>query len=236
MSLRSRIQDLRTSAAVANDEHQVRLRTGQLADLRDRLDGPAEALPALQVALEEVGLLDVEIPADLDQEAVQVADGLRELAAELPAMAVDASLDLAKARVHNAEMFTAQVRAFVGDTWQRHVAQPLPPINRDLVDALAQGGVDVEAIRDRLERAQGQILAIVNRAIPLEGDVDKFSAAFEAVRACGDQIANVVDPDIAEGILGAQEESGMPLAWFTAERLQTLIDLGVLDRFRVRLQ
>jgi hypothetical protein len=56
------------------------------------------------------------------------------------------------------------------------------------------------------------------------------------LRACGDQIGSVVDPDIAVGILGAQEVSGMPLAWFTAERLQTLSELGIIDRFRVRLQ
>lgn len=236
MSLRSRIQDLRTAAAVANDEHQVHLRTGQLADLSDRLGGPAQDLPALKVALTEVRQLDVEMPTDLDQEAVQVAGGLREVAAELPAMALDASLDLAKARVRNAEKFAAQLRALVADAWQRHVTQPLPPINNELVDALAQGGFDVESIRDALESAQGQFLAIVNRTIPLEGDVAKFSAAFESLRACGDQIGTVVDPDIAEGILGAQEEPGMPLAWFTAERLQMLTELELIDRFRVRLQ
>src|SRR4051794_29900928 len=141
MSLRSRIQDLRTSAAVANDEHQVRLRTGHLAELSERLAGPARELPALKVALDEVRRLDVEIPADVDQEALAVADGLRELAAELPGIAIDANLDLAKVEVRNTERFAVQLRALVGDAWQRHVRQPLPPINNELVDALAHSGV-----------------------------------------------------------------------------------------------
>jgi hypothetical protein len=151
-------------------------------------------------------------------------------------MAVDANLDLAKVQVRNAGKFAADLRAFVADGWHRHVTQPLPPINRDLVDALAKSGLDVESIRAALESAHGQLLVIVNRTIPLKGDVDKFSAAFESLRGCGDRIGNVVDPDIADGILGAQEGAGMPLAWFTAERLQTLSDLGIIDRFRVRLQ
>lgn len=236
MSLRSRIQDLRTAAAAANDEHQVQLRAGQFAGLSDRVRSSARGLPALKVGLAEVRRLDVKVPIHLDQETVQVVDGLREVAAELPAMAVDADMDLAEARVRNAEKYAAQLRAFVTDTWQRHVSQPLPPVNSELVDALAQSGVDVEPIRDALESAQGRLLAITNRTIPLEGDVDNLSAAFESFRACGDQIGSAVDPDVAEGILGAQEEFGMPLAWFTAKRLQALADLGIIDRFRVRLQ
>ncbi|TDW18958.1 hypothetical protein [Kribbella kalugense] len=236
MSLRSRIRDLRTSADVANNEHQVRVRAGQLSELSDRLAVPAQEFPALMVGLTEVSQLNVEIPPSLEQEAGQVADRLRSIAAELPEMAIDANLDFARAQVRNAGKFAADVRAFVADSWRRHVTQAPPPIDRDLVDALAEGGVDVESIRATLEHAQGQLLAITNRTIPLKGDVEKFRAAFESVRACGDQIGNVVDPDIAEGIVGAQDAAGVPLAWFTPGRVEALSELGIVDRFRVRLQ
>jgi hypothetical protein len=236
MSLRSRIRELRTYAEVANDERKVRLRTGQLSDLRDRVAVPAQEFPALTDGLAEIRQLKVEIPATLDQDAIQLADGLRALAAELPGMALDANLDLARFQVRSAEKFAAELHGFISTSWHQLVRQPLPPINEDLLDALSDSGVDVEAIRDALENAHVQLLAIGNRAIPREGDVAKHSAAFDSMRACGEQIRRVVDPDIAEGILGAQEESGMPLAWFTTERLQTLSDLGIIDRFRVRLR
>jgi hypothetical protein len=236
MSLRTRIQELRTYAEVANDEHQVRLRTGELSDLSDRLNVPPPGLHALKVGLTEIRQLEVETPASLDQDAVQVAGALHALATELPGMAIDSNLDLAKVQVRAAGKFAADLRGFVAEAWHRHVTQPLPPINQDLVDALDQGGVDVESIRTALESAEGILLAIVNRTIPLEGDADKFRTAFESLHTCGKEIGDVVDPDIAEGIVGAQQESGMPLAWFTTERLQTLAALGIIDRFRVRLQ
>ncbi|MFC6161140.1 hypothetical protein [Kribbella jiaozuonensis] len=236
MSLRSRIRDLHTSAVVADNEHQVRLRTGQLSDLSDRIATVVQGLSALRVGLAEVRQLNVEIPADLHRAAGHATDGLRSLAAELPDIAVDSDLDAAKVHVSNTERFVSGLRSFVADNWRRHVTQPLPPINRELVDALAESGVDVESIRVALESAQGQLLAIVNRTIPLKGDVDKFRAAFESVRASGDQIGNVVDPDIAKGIVGSQEGAGMPLVWFTPVRLQALSELGIIDRFRVRLQ
>ena len=51
MTLRSTIQDLRAHADVANDEHQVKVRTGQFADLSARLAPPLAELPALNVGL-----------------------------------------------------------------------------------------------------------------------------------------------------------------------------------------
>ena len=48
MTLRSTIQDLRAHADVANDEHQVKVRTGQLADLSARLAPPLAELPGAQ--------------------------------------------------------------------------------------------------------------------------------------------------------------------------------------------
>src|SRR5262245_30834091 len=117
MSLRSRIQDLRTYAEVANDEHRVRLRTGQLSRLSERLAVPTQQLPTLTVGLAEVRQLEVEIPAGLNQGAVQVADEFRSLAAELPAMAIDANLERATFEVRNAEKLTADLRGHVADCW-----------------------------------------------------------------------------------------------------------------------
>lgn len=236
MTLRSTIQDLRAHADVANDEHRVKVRTGQFADLSARLSQPMAELPRLNVALAEVAQLDVDLPPGRDQDAAQVAEGLRALATEIPALGIDETLDLAKARVRSAEKYVGELRALVGGAWQSYVRQPPPGINSDLIEALAQGGVDVEEIRNELETARGHLLVISNKMIPDQGAVERFRAAIEAIRRCGEKLGDVVDVDIAEGIVGTQESSGVPLTWFTPERLEKLTALGIIDRFRVRLR
>lgn len=236
MTLRSTIQDLRAHANVANDEHQVKVRTGQFAELSARLAPPLAELPALNVALSEVAQLDVDLPAGREQDAAQVADSLRAVATELPSLGIEQNLDLAKERVRSAEKYAKELRAFVAGTWQAHVSQPPPAVNVDLIDALAQGGVDVEEIRVALETARGHLLAITSRLIPDRGAVQKHRDAIESIHRCGEQIGEVVDADIAEGIVGSQEPSGVPLTWFTPERLEKLRALGIVDRFKVHLR
>ncbi|MGW6004352.1 hypothetical protein ACWFNS_09290 [Oerskovia enterophila] len=236
MSLRRTIQDLRLNADVANSEHQVKVRIGQFAELSGRLGRTVADSPALNIGLAEVQQLDLELPFDRDQEAAQVAESLRALAAELPTLTLEQDLNLAKDRVRSAEKYVRELRALVAGAWQTHVNQPPPAINSDLVDALAQGGVDVEEVRDELERARGRLLAIRSRAIPNEGDVEKFRDAIAAIHRCGDKLGEVVDADIADGIVGSQEQPGMPLSWFTPARLEKLAGLGIIDRFRVRLR
>lgn len=236
MTLRSTIQDLRAHADVANDEHQVKVRTGQFAELSGRLGPALEELPRLNAGFAEVQQLDLELPPGRDHDAAQVVESLRELAAELPTVALEQNLDLTKAGVRSAEKYVRELRALVAGAWQTHVNKPPPAINSDLVDALAQGGVDVEAIRDVLESARARLLAISSRTIPNKGDVEKFRSAIAAIHKCGENLGEVVDADIADGIVGSQEGLGMPLSWFTPERLAKLAGLGITDRFHVRLR
>ena len=80
------------------------------------------------------------------------------------------------------------------------------------------------------------MLAITSRLIPDRGRCEKYRDAIESIHRCGEQIGEVVDADIAEGIVGSQEPSGVPLTWFTPERLEKLPCSGIVDRFQVHLR
>ena len=188
MTLRSTIQDLRAHADVANDEHQVKVRTGQFAELSGRL-GPALAeLPGLNVGLAEVQQLDLELPPGRDQEAAQVAESLRALAAELPSVTIEQNLDLAKARVRSAEKYVSELRALVaGVLAARTSINPLPPSivtwwtpwPRVAWTSMRSG------TRSRAREAACSRSA-AGRSLT-QGDVEKFSAAIAAIHSCGEQ-------------------------------------------------
>ncbi|SKC66473.1 hypothetical protein [Krasilnikoviella flava] len=236
MTLRSTIQGLRASAEVANDEHKVKMRTGEFVELADQLEPLLSKLPDLRIGLAEVRNLDVGLPPGLAQEITLFTAGLRALATELPSVGVDHNLQTTKIQVRSAVAQVAAIESLVADAWHEFRSQQPPPVNRDLVDTLARGGVDVEDIRKELETAQARLLIASTTRIPSLGAVQRFREAIEAIRRCGKRLGEVVDADIAKGIVGSQEPSGVPLAWFTPDRLERLRSLGVIDRFQVHLR
>ncbi|MBB1033607.1 hypothetical protein G6031_04285 [Dietzia sp. CQ4] len=236
MSLQSTIQSLRAHADVADDAHRVKVRTGQLTELRERLARPPLSdLAALNAALVELQQVDVEIPEDLEENGVEVAKRLRELAVRLPGLRADEDLDFARACVASAEKYAQNLKNIVVAGWDDYVNQPQPAIDQELVEALANGGIDVEDIRAEFESADGKLFALRNRKVPGRGSVKTYRDAIEAMRRCGERIGEVVDSDIAEGIIESQTSAGISLTWFTPERVEKLRRLGIMDRFKVRL-
>ena len=236
MSLLTRVTNLRTAAVAVDDVVHIKTRTGDLRTLSDRLELPAQTLPDLITGLGELTVIDVSLDADTIKDAAEVVAGMRTLASTLPGMPVDAPLDIPKLQVKDVESFTKELRMFVQANWISFRDQELPPINEELLEALAAGGVDVEDVRNELISAQTALMGLKFRDIPGDGDVAKFKGAVEKLRACAERISTLVDPDLAEGILKAQNDKGIPLSWFTPERISALTELGVLDRFQVRLR
>lgn len=236
MSLLTRVTNLRTAAVVVDDVAKIKSRTGELRTLSDRLELPAQTLPDLITGLRDLAVINVFLDADTIKDAAEVVTGMRTLASTLPGMPVDAPLDVPKSQVKAVESFTKELRMFVQANWLSFRDQDLPPINEALVEALAAGGVDVEDVRNELVSAQAALMGLKFRDIPGDGNIAKFKGAVEKLRACGEKISTLVDPDLAEGILKAQSDEGILLNWFTPERISALTELGILDRFQVRLR
>lgn len=236
MSLLTRVTDLRTAAVAVDDIVHIKTRTGDLRTLSDRLRLLAQTLPGLITSLGELAKINVTLDADTIQDAVEAVAGMRSLANTLPGMPVDAPLDVPKSQVKSVENVTKELRLFVHANWIPFRDQELPAINEELVEALAAGGVDMEDVRNELISAQTALMILKSRESPHEGDVDKYTDALQKLRACGKKISTLVEPVLAEGILRSQTDEGILLNWFTSERMAALNELGILDRFRVRLR
>lgn len=236
MSLLTRVTNLRTAAIAADDVVQIKTRTGDLKTLSDRLELPAQTLPDLITGLGDLAVINVTLDADTIEDVAEVVAGMRTLASTLPGMPVDAPLDVPKLQVKAVESFTKELRVFLEANWINYRDQELPPINEELLGALAAGGLDVEDVRNELISAQTVLMVLKFRDIPGDGDVAKFKGAVEKLRACGEKVSTLVSPDLAEGILKAQSDEGIPFSWFTPERITALTELGIADRFQVRLR
>lgn len=234
-TLLGRVTSLRTAALAVDDVVKVKNRTGDLKSLSDRLQGPSNDLPALVTALADLTKVDVTIDVDSLQDAADAIAAARALAISLPGLPIDAALDIPKSQIKVIENLVKKLRAFVEAHWLPYRDQELPPINEDLVEALAAGGVDIEDVRSKLISAQSTINGMKYRDLPQAGDIDRFTRALKTLRACGEEISTLVDPAIADGILMSQTE-GVSLTWFTPERIAAVTELGILDRFWVRLK
>jgi len=102
--------------------------------------------------------------------------------------------------------------ALVQTSWLSPSDQELPADKRrELVEALAAGGVDVEDVRNELDRCLGRLLTGLKFwIIPGYGDVASSRARSRSPRACGEKVSTLSTPDPAEGSLNAQRDEGVP--------------------------
>ncbi|MET9346278.1 hypothetical protein [Streptomyces termitum] len=237
MTLLERVLHLRTAAAAADDAYAIRQRTGALVTEAEKVESLLKDVRQIAGGMAELraaGILpDGELaPADIDKAARM----LRQTAAALAVQDIDAPLDSIRAHIKQARSLTDSLRQAAGHAWVKELNRDIPPINEDLVDALDKSGMNVEQLRAKIENAHGVLDVLRNRAVPQSGDVAKLQAVRESLRSCGEGISRIVDPALARVIMEAQEATGMPLSSITPEILARLAQLGILDRFRVRLR
>ncbi|MFH9493158.1 hypothetical protein ACH4LZ_27690 [Streptomyces halstedii] len=236
MTLIEQVQRLRVAAVAAHDQDKINRRTGELAGQADNVETLIKTMQRLSRGVAELRAAHAAFDAGLGPQAAQLVADLHVLAETLPSQDADTPPQALKAHVKAADGFVKGLRGSVEQAWSAERNREVPVINEDLVATLSKSGIDVEEIRNEIEKAHGVLNVLKNRAVPEPGDIARLAAALESLRACGKQITALVDPALARVIAGAQEGDGTPLNSFTPEVLAGLSRLGILDRFWVRLR
>jgi hypothetical protein len=236
MTIVQRIDQLRTAAVAVGDDYQLKLRTGELRSLHDRLRAVADDLPGLVTAVRELRAGGASLDDDIILEAASLATTIGELRSTLSTLRYDSPMDGPKRDVRDVEAFLTRFRESVKAAWAAQVESDTALVDDELVEALHRGGAEVEELRRALTGAGSALLVLRNRSLPAQGDMAKLTAAFAARRDCADRVRDLVPGAVAEVILGARGATGVPLSLMTAEVLGELDRLGIRERFMVTLR
>lgn len=234
MTLLDRIQNLQLRAAAADDENKIKTRIGEFTTLDKQIESASSN--AARVAVGRRQLWAAGIRAyDPVQSRASVLAVVEDFIAAVRTLPVDVKIDAARLSTRTVVDFFNKSQKWVEDNWQTTLQSGHPQVADDLLDALERGGIDVEPIRHDIDQAETVLLSLRHRSIPGEGDYARLIHAREVLGSVGQRIGELIDPQIAGVIVRAQAD-GVPFAEFTDEVVVGLRQLGILERFRIRLQ
>ncbi|MGY2129383.1 hypothetical protein [Blastococcus sp. SYSU DS0617] len=234
MTFIDRINQLQLRAIAADDEDKIRSRAGEFTSLRDRIQSAASNAPRVIVGRGELRSAGIE-QSDYEQNRTSALAIVGDLVNTVENLAVDAKLDAVKMQTSTLESFFKNSAKWVADSWAGTLPSEQPSVEEDLLDALDQGGVDVEAIRLDIERAQGALVTLSNKMVPERGDWNRLQEAIRVLSSSGERIGRLVDPAIADIVIRAQSD-GVPYEELNGNVVAELRRLGILERFRVVLK
>lgn len=233
MTLLERIQNLQLRAVAADDESKIKTRVGEFTTLRDQISAATSSARRVEVGRME--LLTVGRTEDGDAQSraavLRIVEDLIGAAKTLP---VEARIDATRLSTRTVVDFFGKSQKWVEDNWRVALQSGQSEVDDDLLDALEHGGIDVESIRHDIDQAESVLFSLRYRSIPEAGDYARLVHAREALSSVGARISELIDPRIAGVIVRAQTE-GVPFTEFTDEVVARLRQLGILDRFRIRL-
>lgn len=233
MTLLERINHLRLKALAADDEHKIKTRSGEFVALRERLQNASANAPRVAAGRRELGAIGL-AQDDYDQQCAATSAGIQALIATIESLSVESKFDLVKTQGQNVEMHFRNSEKFLANAWRSHLPLYLPA-DDELLDALDQAGVDVEAIRSDIESARLVLLTLRNRTLPQPGDALRLQQAQATLEASKSRIGEVIDPLVADVVVRAQTGE-VPFSEMTPQVVSALAKIGILDRFRVVLR
>lgn len=234
MTFLEKISQLRLKAVAADDEDRIKSRSGEFTALRERLQSAAANAASVDVGRKELHAAG-ETQDGYNQDRAFALAVIQELESLVETVSVEAKFDAVKMQGSLIESHFKRSEKWVADSWRSYVPKATPALNDELLDALEQGGIDVEAIRSDIENAAVTLLTLRNRSLPEPGDNAKLQRALDTLNSSGERIGELVDPAIADVIVRAQG-GGVPYLDLTPEVILALQKLGILERFRVVLK
>lgn len=234
MTLLERIQSLQLRAVAADDETKIKTRVGEFTTLRDQISAATSSARRVEMGRKELLTFGYTEDGDAQSRAsvIRVVEDLIEAAKTL---SVEARIDAIRLSTRTVVDFFGKSQKWVEDNWRVALQSGQPEVDVDLLGALEHGGVDVESIRHDIDQAEDVLFSLRNRSIPETGDYARLVRAREALSSVGGRISELIDPRIAKVIVRAQSE-GVPFTEFTDEVIAGLRQLGILERFRIRLK
>lgn len=233
MTFLDRIQTLQLRAVAADDETKIKTRVGEFTTLRNQIESAMSNATRVAVGRRELRAAGIrqDDPVQNGASVLAVIEDLTTAAKTLP---VDAKVDAARLSTRKVVDFFTNSQKWVQDNWQ--IAQAgHPEVDDDLLDALEDGGIDVSDIRHDIDQAESVLFSLRYRSIPDAGDHARLVHAREVLSSVGERIADLIDPRIAGVIVRAQTD-GVPFTEFTDDIVAGLRQLGILERFRIRLK
>ena len=210
MTLAERINSLRLRAVSADDEEKIKTRSGEFTTITERIGKATAKAERVEVARAELRSAPVE-QDDYHQLRQTARAVLTQLIATVESLAVDAKLDTVKMQANTVEQFFRNSELWATAAWKSHLPTEVPAVDDELLDALEHGGVNVEAIRADIERAESDMLVLRNKVLPELGDIPRLRAALKVLASSSERIGSLVDPAIAEVVVRAQAD-GVPFS------------------------
>lgn len=234
MTFLEKINQLRLKAVAADDEDKIKSRSGEFTALRERLQGATVNAASVDAGRKELHAAG-ETQDGYDQDRASALAVIQDLESMVETLSVEAKFDAAKMQGSTIEAHFKRSEKWVVEAWRSYVPKATPAVDDDLLDALEQGGIDVEAIRSDIENATAAWLILRNRSLPEPGDNAKLQRALVTLNSSRKRIRELIDPAIADVVVRAQGD-GVPYSEMTPEVILALRELGILERFRIVLK
>jgi hypothetical protein len=232
----SRVEALERILDAVRDEERLNEKIGKANDQAELLRQAGEALASVGIAVHELSQAERLLPAAASQRARSISDELtqaRTYLRENTLAPVETDFSLL---VENCRDFKQEITAWVQLTWSEvRASLDMPAVDEELLNQLDRAGLDVEDLRGPVESAQGDLLLLESRHLPVKGDIARLMAAAAKRRGVVDRLQQLLSPAVARFIVAASKPPGAPLALLTEEVRAFLNHHDIESRYHIRL-
>jgi hypothetical protein len=235
MTIMERVASIRQISEAAKDEDRLKITIGQFKDLTEQMRVTGDDLRRVSIALTEMRPV---LPNIATEEVTRVdaivlqLDNVREQVAQ---SALDEGIAAAKQQGQIVDRFTQAIKSQLREAWSAHIArQQLPAVDLEFLETLRRAGVDVDAVRSKVDDAHSDISLLSMQDLPRKGDLEKLASAVRDLDDAVTRVSQAVPAVVARFFKGAHSTEGAPLNLYTEDVRDFLDSHGLAQRYRIR--